>query len=337
LRPGGSGVQTYIREILAQLVGLVDASITAAVQADAVSELPPGVGALVRRPANGVRRAVAGARSLGPADLVHGLDVDLPLRRRSPAVATIHDLAVFDVPWAFPKVRAAGERLLIAASVRRADSLIVMSAFTAERVKTRFGRESTVIPLAPRPDLGPPTEAQLRAVRDRYALPARFVLHVGNIEPRKDVAGLAAACRRANVALVLAGARVGDAVAVPATANAIGYVPGEHLAGLYGAATVVCYPTRYEGFGLPPVEAMACGAPVVASKISPLEEILGDSAELVPPGDVDELARILRRLFDDEERRRALAAAGRQRVSSLSWVTAAAATASVYRSLGVPL
>jgi glycosyltransferase involved in cell wall biosynthesis len=328
-------VQTYIREILAHLVGVVDAGITAAVQADAVSELPPGVLALARRPSNGVRRAVAGARSLGPVDLVHGLDVDLPLRRRSPMVATIHDLAVFDVPWAFPRARAGGERLLIAATARRADALIVMSAFTAERVKARFGRDATVIPLAPGPDLVPPTDTQVRAARERYALPDRFVLHVGNIEPRKDVAGLAAACQRADLPLVLAGARVGDAVDVPAYARPIGYVPADYLASLYGAATVVCYPTRYEGFGLPPVEAMACGAPVVASRIPPLVEVLGDGAELVAAGDVDELARILRRLFDDEDCRQAVAAAGQRRVSSLSWVTAATATASVYRSLGI--
>jgi glycosyltransferase involved in cell wall biosynthesis len=104
---------------------------------------------------------------------------------------------------------------------------------------------------------------------------------------------------------------------------------------LYGAATVVCYPTRYEGFGLPPVEAMACGAPVVASRIPPLVEALGDAAELVPPGDVAALAGILRDLFGDEDRRRQLARAGLQQVRKLSWAVTAASTVKVYRSLGV--
>jgi glycosyltransferase involved in cell wall biosynthesis len=337
LRPGGSGVQTYIRELLGQLVGLVDANLIAAVQDDAVAELPGGIAPLVRRRSNGVRRAAAGARDLGRVDMVHGLDVDLPLRRRGPMVATVHDLAVFDVPWAFPKGRAAGERVLLTINVRRADAVIVMSGFTAERLKTRFGREATVIPLAPRSDVTPPTEAQVQAARTGYHLPEHFALHVGNIEPRKDVAGLAAACDCAGVPLVLAGARLGGRVAVPATARAIGYVPPHQLAGLYGAATVVCYPTLYEGFGLPPVEAMACGAPVVASRIPPLVEALGEAAELVRPGDVAALAGILRDLFADEDRRRQLAVAGQQHVRTLSWTATAAATVAVYRSLGVPV
>lgn len=313
---------------------MLDCTLIAAVQDDAVVELPSEITPLVRGRADGVRRAMAAMRDLGRADLVHGLDVDLPGRRRSPMVATIHDMAVFDVPWAFPRVRVFGEQRLTAASIRRADAIIVMSNFTAERIRDRFGREATVIPLAPRTDVVPPDEVAVREVRASYGLPERFVLHVGNIEPRKDVASLAAACRQAGVPLVLAGARVGSA-AVPADATAIGYVPTGQLAGLYGAATLVCYPSRYEGFGLPPVEAMACGAPVVATRIPALVEVLGNGAALVPPGDVVALARVLRSLFDDEERRQALGAAGRRRVGPLSWKTTATATAEVYRSLGL--
>ncbi|MDQ6949320.1 MAG: glycosyltransferase family 4 protein [Actinomycetota bacterium] len=334
LRPGGSGVQTYIRELLGQLVDLLDCTLIAAVQDDAVSELPSRITPVVREQADGVRRAIAGLRDLGGADLVHGLDVDLPRRRRCPMVATIHDMAVFDVPWAFPKIRALGEQRLTAASVRRADAIIVMSNFTAERINDRFGRTAQVIPLAPRTDVVAPTERAVHMARATYGLAERFVLHVGNIEPRKDVASLAAACRQAEVPLVLAGARVGSA-AVPAGGRAIGYVPTEQLSGLYGAATLVCYPSLYEGFGLPPVEAMACGAPVVATRIPALTEVLGDGAELVPPGDVAALARTLRDLFDNEERRKALGAAGQRRVSLLSWTATATATTDVYRSLGL--
>ncbi|MDQ2727748.1 MAG: glycosyltransferase family 4 protein, partial [Actinomycetota bacterium] len=265
---------------------------------------------------------------------VHGLDVDLPRRRRSPLVVTIHDMAVFDVPWAFSRAKALGKQAVTTASVRRADAIVVDSNFTAERIRDRFGRDAVVIPLAPRTDFAPPGEALVREVRASYALPERFVLHVGNIEPRKDVAGLALACRQAGVPLVLAGARVGK-TAIPAGATAIGYIPTDRLAALYSSATLVCYPSLYEGFGLPPVEAMACGAPVVATRIPPLVEVLGDGAELVPPSDVAALAGILRTLFDDEAQRRTLAAAGQQRVSHLSWGATASATADVYRSLGL--
>lgn len=328
-------MQTYIRELLRQLAGTMDCALFAAVQDDVVGDLPPGIAPLVRRRADGVSRAVAGARDLGPADLVHGLDVDLPRRRRSPTVATIHDLSVFDVPWSNSRVRARGERLLVTASARRADALIVMSHFTAERVKARFGRDSVVIPLAPRTDLVPAPGETVQAVRTRYGLADRFVLHVGNIEPRKDVPALAAACREAGVPLVLAGARRDTTVPIPPEARALGYVPAGHLAGLYRAATVVCYPSLYEGFGLPPVEAMACGAAVVATRIPALAEILGEGAELVGPGDVAHLARTVRELFDDEERRLALAAAGQRQVRHLSWRATAAATTAVYRSIGL--
>jgi glycosyltransferase involved in cell wall biosynthesis len=155
---------------------------------------------------------------------------------------------------------------------------------------------------------------------------------VATIEPRKDVATLAAACREASVPLVLAGAARARA---PDDAVVLGYVPRPHLPALYKTATVVAYPSTYEGFGLPPVEAMACGAPVVAYRIPPLEESLGAAAVLTAPGDTVELAAVLRDLFADEERRRHLVRAGLARTAELSWQAAARDTAAVYRALGV--
>jgi len=172
----------------------------------------------------------------------------------------------------------------------------------------------------------------LAEVRLRYDLPSRFVLCVATIEPRKDVATLATACRDVGVPLVIAGAARTTA---PTGAHLLGYVPRSHLPALYGAATVVAYPSIYEGFGLPPVEAMACGAPVVAFRIPPLEESLGDAAVLTPPGDAVELATALRDLLADDEGRRQLAHAGLVRAGALSWSATASATAAAYRHLGV--
>jgi glycosyltransferase involved in cell wall biosynthesis len=327
-------VQTYIRELLRALPAFVDAELVVTVQADAVGELPPSAVARCRPPSAGVRRAVAGMRSLGSSDLVHGLDIDLPLRPGAPTVSTVHDLSVFDAPWAGSSLRTRGEQLLIRHAMRRADRLIAVSWFTAERVKARFSRECTVIPLAPPTGLGPPGNDDVERVRRRYGLPDTFVLQLGNIEPRKDVHTLADACRSVGVPLVLAG-RVGPRVSVPSGATTIGHVPLSDLAGLYGSATVVAYLSWYEGFGLPPLEAMACGRPVVASRVGSIPELLGGAAELVAPGDTQAVAQVLRQLLADHSRRAALGEAGRRRAGQLSWSDTARATAEVYRSLGL--
>lgn len=332
LWPDGSGVQTYIVELLRALAAVVRADLLAAVCEDAVGELPGGVETLVRRRTEGVRMLLTEARGMGAVDLVHGLDVHIPVRSRVPAVATVHDLAVYDVPWAFTRRWVLRQRAVIAHAARRADALVAVSPFTAERIGRRFGRQAVVIPEAPSPELEPPGAEAVEQVRRRHHLPDRFVLCVATLEPRKDLATLDSACRDAGVPLVLAGRASSPA---PGGARHLGYVPGEELAALYGAATVVAYPSLYEGFGLPPIEAMACGAPVVCYRIPPIEELVGDAAVLTAPRDVEQLTVSLRQLLADDERRLALGRAGRARAGLFSWSAAAAATAEVYRSLGV--
>lgn len=335
LRPNGAGVSTYIRELLRALPSHVEAELVVAVQADAVHELPGGVEPRVHRVAAGVRRALAGLRSMREADLVHGLDAALPLRSPVPTVVTFHDLSVFDVPWAFTRRRAAGKRVQARHAIRSADAVIADSRFTADRISAHFRRDAVVVPLAPPSDCVPPRSSDVERVRRHYRLPDRFVLHVGTVEPRKNVAGLATACLSVPVPLVLAGAVRGASIPREGAVLPLGFVPRSDLHALYGAASVVAYPSRYEGFGLPPLEAMACGAAVVATGVASLPDVLGDAAALVSADDPDALATTLSEVLNDKDRRDALQAAGLERARSFSWSCTAAETAGVYRSLGV--
>jgi glycosyltransferase involved in cell wall biosynthesis len=323
-----------VRELLRALPHATDAELVAVVQSDALGELPSGMATRARPPCVGVRRVIENLRPFGAGELVHGLDTELPLRPGAPTVATVHDLALFDQPSAFTFAKRIGKPLTIRRSIKVADHVIAVSAFTAERVHARFGRESTVVHEAPGPTFQPPSAEAVVDVRRRFALPDAFVLHVGNLEPRKQVPVLAAACTLANVPLVLAGGAV-TTIDAPASAQLLGHVSHEDLPALYAAATVVAYVSNYEGFALPPVEAMACGATVVATRVGALPDVAGDGIEFVAIGDEQHLAKVLRELFDDDGRRSERSDAALRAARALSWDTAARETVAVYRALGV--
>ncbi|MGB6180427.1 MAG: glycosyltransferase family 1 protein [Rhodococcus sp. (in: high G+C Gram-positive bacteria)] len=335
LRPGGSGVQTYIRELLRELPSyLPDAHLSAVVQKDAVGDLPRGVEALTRPVSGGVLRAVLGALPVGSHDVVHGLDVDLPLVSRGATVATVHDVSVIDMPSASSRFRAAGEQRLVQRSLRSADLLIAVSQFTADRIKAVSGRDATVVELAPAGWATPPTDDAVDAVRSKYGLPERFVMQVGTVEPRKNVQLVADAAELLGVPCLLAGAG-STGPSAPRYATGLGYVDVEDLPALYSAATAVAYASRYEGFGLPPVEAMACGGAVVASAVGALPEVTGKGAVLLDTERVEDWADALRPLMFDDAARSDLIDRALDAMADLTWARTAERTAAAYRDAGI--
>jgi glycosyltransferase involved in cell wall biosynthesis len=293
-------------------------------------------------------------RLLGNVDVVHSTTYCAP-RLRSPRrrlVVTIHDLSFVthpefhlpaNVEHCLRGTRQAIERAdaLIAVSQSTRRDLIELMHAPAERI--------VVTPEAAGPELAPVDDpAHLERVRRRYRLPDRFVLFVGAMEPRKNLVRLIEAFAmlkpaiRRETWLVVAGAKgwldesmharveslgLGDRV------HLAGYIEGGDLAAVYSLATVFAYPSLWEGFGLPVLEAMACGTPVLTSNVSSLPEVAGTAAVLVSPTDVEAIADGLLRLLEDAALRADLAERGRRQAASFSWERCARETLAVYRSV----
>jgi glycosyltransferase involved in cell wall biosynthesis len=197
----------------------------------------------------------------------------------------------------------------------------------------------------------PPSDAVAR-VRERYQLDHRFVLYVGNIKPHKNLVRLIEAFSELrtgeleDVKLLI----IGDEISkLPALRHAVhrhklhkhvrflGYVPDDQLTVLYRLAAVFVFPSLYEGFGLPPLEAMASGTPVVVSNVSSLPEVVGDAAVLVDPHDIDSIVDGLRSVLTNPARAEDMRRKGLERASEFSWERSVARTLEVYRRIGAPL
>jgi glycosyltransferase involved in cell wall biosynthesis len=288
-------------------------------------------------------------------DLFHGLDQSgIPLFfKTGKYIVTIHDVIPRVLPWAFP----IKHRLVLATSLarirRQAEMVIVPSTAAAEDVVRylRVDRQRiSVIPMGvetrfrPTAESGPPP-----TWRQRYGIPERYMLFVGTLEPRKNVTTLLRAFAmfhadrsQDELKLVVAGGRGWGREDFSATAEALGlgehvrftgFVDDDDLPALYRGAALFIYPSLYEGFGLPVLEAMACGTPVITSNRSSLPEVAGDAALLIDPTQPEALAAAMTTMMNDSQLRQTLRAKGLVRARGFTWDAVAQKTLAVYRAV----
>jgi glycosyltransferase involved in cell wall biosynthesis len=284
---------------------------------------------------------------LADAEVVHATNPAAipPKRRGQRLVVTVHDLAFVRHPEMFPRDWRMLYRAGLRATARRADAVLVPSAFTAHELRERsdvYAARVHVTPLASSLPLGTPDDVD--DTLERLGVPRPYVLSVGTLEPRKNQARLIRAYRRLATegrphALVLNGPDgwLDDEIRRELAVEGPGRVVRTHdlsrgdLDALYRGASVFAYPALYEGFGLPVVEAMARGVPTVAADTSSIPEVAGDDAVLIDPLDESAIAEAIARLLDDEGLARDLGRRGAERAAAFSWPETARATLRVYR------
>jgi glycosyltransferase involved in cell wall biosynthesis len=286
-----------------------------------------------------------------PVDVLH-VQFTAPLVPPCPVVASIHDLAFEHLPRTFKRRSFMQMRLTVRHTARRAAHIITLSEYSKRDIMQTYGiapERITVTPAAASPFFAPVTdEKELARVRHLYGIEGDYILSVGSIQPRKNLSRLIAAYARLRRAqpgaklpqLVLAGKcawlygeTLGTIEQLEVSKSVIltGYVPEEHLPALYSGAVCFVYPSYFEGFGLPPLEAMKCGSAVIVGNQTSLPEVVGDAALLVDPYDVDEIASAMEQIIRDSSLRSQLRAKGLEQAKRFDWRDTARKTLLVYK------
>jgi glycosyltransferase involved in cell wall biosynthesis len=283
-----------------------------------------------------------------PLALFHGTNYEVPLFGGCPTVITIHDLVSHLHPETLLPRSARRARYRLPIMARRATMIVTPTNAVRREVVDQLkakGEKVVAVPLVPRAFFRPLAPDQARQTIQRFGIDDDFLLFVGTIEPRKNLVTLLRAFEEVlrntslRPQLVIAGGEGWLPSELRAYVEAqdfgdrliwAGYLSDDDLCALYSLCRAFIYPSIYEGFGLPPLEAMACGAPVISSSIPSITEVLGNAARLVSPTDVDAISRSIIELWTNEDQRRRLSEAGTVRASEFSWERTARLTREVY-------
>jgi len=296
-----------------------------------------------------IQRRIPGLIEKYNIDVLHGPNFYLPIKKNAPAVLTVHDLSA----QLFPKQHSIKHRIsqkMLGPSLKRADRIIAVSRSTAEDLAQLFPSTTSKIEVVYNgleKRFTPCSRSETDEILARYNLPERFILFVGTLEPRKNIRRLICAFsqiteRFPTIKLIVAGGKgwlfddIFELVRKKGLRDRIqfiGYVENEDLPALYSAAEVFCYPSLYEGFGLPPLEAAACGTPVVTSNISSMPEVMDDAALFVDPLDIDSIYEAILTILEDKNLAASLTKKGLNRAKEFSWEETAIKTLAIYRSL----
>jgi len=281
-------------------------------------------------------------------DLFHATEHLLPRLRRIRSVFTLHDLIFRFDPGSHLPLNRIYLNTMMPRFLRAADAVIAVSECSQRDAMRLYGTPADkvhVIPEGVDARFKPVASQQVAQVRDKFHLPEHFVLCVGTLEPRKNYSLLfeaLATCREQGHSawpLIIAGKpgwlyepilqRIND-LGLQDLVRTTGFFPDEDLPALYNAATLLAMPSRYEGFGLPVLEAMACGTPVVCSNTSSLPEVAGEAALLVPPDDVRAWTQAIARVWNEGALRAQMRARGFAQASHFTWERAARLTSDLY-------
>lgn len=285
-----------------------------------------------------------------PVDVLH-VQFTAPPFSPCPVVVSIHDLSFEHLPQTFKWRSRKQLRITVRRSARQAAQVIALSEHARSDIISTYSinpENVSVIPLAAPAHFRPTTdEVELKRVRQTYGIEGDYILSVGAIQPRKNLSRLLAAYSRLRWArpegklpqLVLVGKcawlydetlRTIKELEISNSVILTGYVPEADLPALYSGALCFVYPSYFEGFGLPPLEAMKCGAPVIVGDKTSLPEVVGDAGILVDPFDIDELAAAIQKLIADSELRMQLRVKGLERAKLFDWQETARQTLAVY-------
>lgn len=276
--------------------------------------------------------------------LHHPVTVPIPRLPGIPAVSTVYDLQHHDLPRLFSRAERGFRRWAYDGAARRADRVITTSAYSAERLVEAVGvppERIEVIHMGVDHDRFTPEPTDADGLL-RARLPERYVLYPGNLWPHKNHERLVEALGLVDdpdLALVLTGQDYGRLAALMARAEGagvgdrvhhLGYLPADQVPALMRGAVAMVFPSLYEGFGSPPLEAMACGCPVASSRRASLGEMVGDAALELEPESVEGIAAALARITSDSELRSALRTRGLERAATFTWAETAARHITVY-------